>query len=276
MNTSTPWQGLALLAFGAAGLACSDSGQPFVPPVPDSFVVQAYVFAGEPIDQVYVTGMLPIDAEEGDVAPPVRDAAITILRGPDRFDLVPMPGEPGRYRFEGDPAIQIGDNLTLQVSYDGKNASATTIVPPAPVGLELSSDDLDAFDPFSDFGGVEELLSRRVVVRWSNPADRLHFVAIDNLEVDPTILPTTELVAEALPRIITEPTPFDSTVVPQILLTHYGDHRVRLYRVNYEYAELYQGLTQDSRNLNEPPSNIDGALGIFSAFASDSAFFTVR
>ena len=276
MNISTHWWRLALLGFVAAGLACSDSGQPFVPAVPDSFVVQAYVFAGEPIDQVYVTGMLPIDAEEGDVAPPIRDAIITILRGTDRFDLVPMPGEPGRYHFEGDPAIQVGDDLTLQVSYDGKNASAATTVPPAPLGLELSSDELDAFDPFSDFGGVEELLSRRIVVRWSNPADRLHFVAIDNLEVDPTILPTTELVADALPRIITEPTPFDSTVVPQILLTHYGDHRVRLYRVNYEYAELYQGLTQDSRNLNEPPSNIDGALGIFSAFASDSAFFTVR
>ena len=101
MNTSTHWLRLAILGLGAAGLACSDSGQPFVPPDPDSFVVQAYVFAGEPIDQVYVTGVLPIDAEEGDVAPPIRDAAITILRGPDRFDLVPMPGEPGRYHFEG-------------------------------------------------------------------------------------------------------------------------------------------------------------------------------
>ena len=276
MKTSSPMWRLAPLAFGAAALACSDSDQPLIPPDPDSFVVQAYVYAGEPIDQVYVTGVLPIDAEEGDSAPPISDAAITILRGPDRFDLVPMSGEPGRYHFEGDPAIRVGDELNLLVSFDGREASAVTTVPPAPDGLELSSDELDAFDPFSEFGGVEELLGRNVVVRWANPAALLHFVAIDNLEVDPTILPTTEIVAEVLPRIITEPTPFDSTVVQQILLTHFGTHRVRLYRVNDEYAELYQGLTQDSRNLSEPPSNIDGALGIFSAFASDSAFFSVR
>ncbi len=35
------------------------------------------------------------------------------------------------------------------------------------------------------------------------------------------------------------------------------------------------GRIQDSRDLNEPPTNIDGGLGVFSAFASDSVFFQV-
>ena len=266
------------LAFAlcAATLGCSDDDLPFIVPDPDTYVVQAFVFAGEPIDQVFVTGVLPIDAEEGDTAPPISDASIVITRGTDRYELQPMAGEPGRYHYVGDPDIRVGDALTLDIDYDGRSATASTTVPPSPQALELSSDEIEAVDPFQSFGGAQELLERGITVRWSNPADLLHFIAIENLEADPTILPTTEILQDFLPRIITEPTPSDSTIVLQILLTHYGDHRIRLYRVNDEYADLYQGLTQDSRNLNEPPSNIDGALGIFSAFASDSAFFAVR
>jgi len=55
----------------------------------------------------------------------------------------------------------------------------------------------------------------------------------------------------------------------------YGRHRVILYRVNEEYANLYENRNQDSRDLNEPPSNIEGALGVFSAFNSVAAEFDV-
>ena len=76
--------------------------------------------------------------------------------------------------------------------------------------------------------------------------------------------------------LVTRLSPADSSFVAVISLTHYGNHRLKLYRVNDEYADLYEGLDQDSRDLNEPPSNIDGALGVFSAFAADSAFFRVH
>jgi hypothetical protein len=45
--------------------------------------------------------------------------------------------------------------------------------------------------------------------------------------------------------------------------------------VNKEYEDLFNNLEQDSRDLNEPPSNITGALGIFTAFAADSVFFEI-
>ena len=40
--------------------------------------------------------------------------------------------------------------------------------------------------------------------------------------------------------------------------------------------ELFKNLEQDSRDLNEPPSNIVNAIGIFTAFALDSVFFEVN
>ncbi len=50
---------------------------------------------------------------------------------------------------------------------------------------------------------------------------------------------------------------------------------VKVYQINQEYADLYENREQDSRGLNEPPSNIKNALGVFSAFNSQEAFFEV-
>lgn len=61
--------------------------------------------------------------------------------------------------------------------------------------------------------------------------------------------------------------------VNALTLTHYGAHELTLYSVNEEYADLYEGRRQDTRDLNEPPTNIDGGLGVFSAFAGRKALF---
>ena len=44
-----------------------------------------------------------------------------------------------------------------------------------------------------------------------------------------------------------------------------------LFHVQTYYVLLYQSSGQDSRDLNEPYSNIKGGLGIFTAFNSDTA-----
>jgi len=57
--------------------------------------------------------------------------------------------------------------------------------------------------------------------------------------------------------------------------TQYGTHKVTIYHVNEEYALLYETSTQDSRDLNEPYTNINNGLGIFSGFASQEVYFEV-
>ena len=162
---------------------------------------------------------------------------------------------------------------------NGRSATAETVVPSPPVGLTLSADTLIA-PTFGGGGrggrGGGAGLNAGITARWTNTGDQLHFAVIDNIEAAPEILPTTEIFSRFASRIIQQPTAADSSVVRVLVLTHYGRHRLKLYRVNDEYVDLYRGLSQDSRDLNEPPSNIHGALGIFSAFSADSAFFEVR
>ena len=56
------------------------------------------------------------------------------------------------------------------------------------------------------------------------------------------------------------------------MLEGFGTHEVRVHQ---EYADPYENREQDSRDLNEPPNNINGALGIFSAFNSVAIPFEV-
>ncbi len=77
-------------------------------------------------------------------------------------------------------------------------------------------------------------------------------------------------------RFVFPPTNRNEYRINAMQLTHLGKHIVKVYRVNQEYADLYGSRQQDSRELNEPLTNIHGGLGIFSAFNSASAIFTVE
>ena len=265
---------ILMAAVSAALMACSgDTG--FAPPDPDLFVVQAYLFAGQPVTDVTITGVLPIDAEEGEIASPISDALVTLIKGDDRHELTATSGSPGAYHDpSGSVVVTPGDAFELEVVVEGRTARASTIVPQPPGGLVLSSDSLVAIEP--GVGGRQAFQLNLLRLDWDNPASVLHFVAVEGLDPLAALLPTAVEGGLAGGRFVTEPTPADSAFVSQLSLTYFGPHRVSLYRVNQEYADLYEGLVQDSRDLNEPPSNVDGALGIFTAFASDSAFFVVR
>ena len=120
---------LTLSLLSATMVAC-ESDLEFVAPDPDIFVVQAFLFADEPVTDVTITGVLPIDADSTEVAPVIADATITLVRDGVRFDLVPTLGEPGHYNYPGsDLLIGVGDVFQLEAVVDGKMATAETVVP---------------------------------------------------------------------------------------------------------------------------------------------------
>ena len=92
--------------------------------------------------------------------------------------------------------------------------------------------------------------------------------------LDP-ILPGQVIEALARFRFVSEPT--DGTYLTFLggTLVSFGDYLVKVYHINQEYAALYENRNQDSRDLNEPPSNVQNALGVFSAFNSQEAVFYV-
>ena len=279
MRQMRPLVALALAIVGLlAAQACTDSDP--MGPDTDILVVRAFLFTGEPVTDIRITTTVPLVSEDS-LGTPVSDAIVWLERDDVRFDLIATPGDPGAYHYPGsDLVIGVGEVFELGISRGSESISATTLVPSPPEGFAVSSDVLEVTDLTAGFGGFGGrggggggLAFGGLIVRWINPERDLFFVVVDNLETDPVQIPAPEFIGRAR-RFTSAPTPADSTAISQVSLTHLGEHRIRLYRVNQEYADLYEGRTQDSRDLNEPPSNILGGLGVFSAFSSSEGTFT--
>lgn len=241
------------------------------PLIPDSnlVVVQAYLYAGEPVKDIRLTSTLAIDADTSK-APPINDAEVVLIKDGERFELTASAGDSGYYHYAGDDLIvQTNDLFQIEIIYNDKLVSAETTVPEVPINLALSDNVFQVPDYF-----IPSDMDEGITLSWTNENDALYFVVIDNLEDNPqeilTYMPST-----ALKRLISQPINRDFYNINFRLVTHRGKHRIKLYRINQEYADLYQSREQDSRDLNEPLTNIVNGLGIFSAFNSDSIFFNV-
>ena len=239
----------------------------------DDIVVQAYLFAHEPVDDNRLTSTVALDAESGQ-SPPVNDAQVALVKGSQRYALTPSPGDSGYYHYPGnDLFVEEGDHFTLEIQHNNRLITGETVVPEPPVNVALSSTVLDLFDPAdSQFGTFPDLESLTVEVSWDNEEGALFYLVIENIEQDPEAI---EISFKRPQDFISQPTQQDSFRINQGMVTHLGRHLVHIYRINQEYADLYESREQDSRDLNEPLTNINNSLGVFSAFNSQTVLFEV-
>lgn len=254
-------------ALAAALMIAACEGDPFTPPDDGRFVVQAYLYADEPVTDVRVTATLALGAADS-VAPPINDAGVVLARGGERFVLVPTPGNNGYYHYPGeDIAVREGDVFDLEVTVGGVTATGRTTVPSPPAEVSLSPTELRV-------EGHGFWATEPVVVRWPNPDRAWYFITHRNVEPDPEpIFDGTVVIRPGL--VVSEPTIADSAVVSIYTMRHYGTYDVRVHRVNEEYVQLYMSQKQDTRDLNEPATNIHNGLGIFTAFNRKAATFTL-
>lgn len=250
----------------------------------DLAVIEAFIFAGEPVENIRVTSTISFNSSDT-TAQPINDAELRLIRNDISYPLTAS-GNDGFYHYAGDDLeVLPGDVFQFEMDYLGQRATASTVVPPPPVAVVLDSTVMEV--PTFEFGGGGPRgggpppdrgnLDNRLTVTWDNSSDLLHYVVINGLEEDhESIFP--EFLGQRIGRFtfISEPNRDSFFEINLLILEGIGAHEARVYRVNQEYADLYESRVQDSRDLNEPPNNIDGALGIFSAFNSTAIPFEVK
>jgi hypothetical protein len=248
----------------------------------DNFVVEAYVYADEPIKNIKIKYTTPITETET-TGLPVTDATVALKRSGKEYFLTYNNATNNYFYSGGDFQVKPGDALELSVTSKTRTATATTVVPLATKDLKISTDKI-YIPPILLNSGTKDQLTQlfakaRIKVNWDNSGNQLHFIAIESLDsfdpIFPKNFPAGVITLFRTFRFVTAPNRESTYDVVGLSLETYGRYRIKVYRVNKEYADLFENQTQDSRDLNAPPSNIRNAFGIFSAFASDSAFFEV-
>ncbi|UCH15122.1 MAG: hypothetical protein JSV22_03940, partial [Bacteroidales bacterium] len=160
-----------------------------------------------------------------------------------------------------------------QVDYFGRRATGSTIVPPPPAEVSQSNDLLYIPVRFNPFSFVFDTTKHQIKITWETEQDAMYFIKIENMEEDPDSV-ATRIPPKGLPgRMVS--LPMNQNFYPILFedITHYGRHKVTVYRINQEYVDLYISRHQNSRELNEPLTNIYDGLGVFSAFNSEVLYF---
>ena len=252
--------------------------------VSNNYVVEGFITAGESVKNIKVKQISPLLSEDV-TSEPITNAQVIITAGSNSFSL-DFNASTGLYEYnQSDLSINIGESYGLEVTANNRTSSALTTVPNAPTGLAL--EDSAIIIPqiqlsFSIADDITELFfEERLVLEWDSLPGESYYVVIEEQENEPDpILPAEipdeprELLASF--RFISEPSSSARFEIIGVALTNYGLYAAKVFTVNQEYVDLFENLEQDSRDLNEPPSNVFNALGIFTSFAVDSIEFEVR
>jgi hypothetical protein len=253
----------------------------------ERFVLQAYLYANEPVWDVTVKNAVPLTVADS-VGEPINDAVITLYKNSMAYNLVSS-SDSGTYYYPGnDLSIETGDEFTIEASVGERMATANTSVPDSPKGVIMSMEKIELPEinvAGFDFTAIRALREAQQAVElevlWDNPNGELFFVVVENNEnSQESIFPDLggnfdRLGGKGAFRRISAPTRESSFQINFMDIRYWGKYVVKVYRVNQEYADLYDNLEQDSRDLNDPPTNIKNGLGIFSAFHSQNVYFEV-
>ncbi len=250
--------------------------------VTDNYVVEAYIYSNEPVKNIKITETLPIQSTDT-IAPAIKDATVVLKRANKEYQLQFDDKSSAYFYPANDLEIKPKDVFDITIKSKNRIATASTVVPLATKGLNLSDNKIHIpqiqLNLFTREQVTALFASARLNVNWDNTDNQLHFISVESLDkfdpIFPSNFPPSVITLFRTFRFVSAPTRLNTYQIIGLSLETYGRYRVKVYRVNKEYADLFQNQTQDSRDLNEPPSNITNAFGLFSAFASDSAFFEV-
>lgn len=249
----------------------------------DSFVVEGFIYAGLPIGNINIKSTVPFD----EVSIPGQPIPFAQARIDYNGQSVPLTFNPMTFRFDGpdDLMVEPGTKLILDLQVDGQTATSSTTIPPYPRELETSAPKIVI--PEIELGrDLREILTQhfedaRLDIQWDNTAEDFHFLVIelaDTANVEPLFnddIPSNVGDFFENFRLVSEPSRDSTYTVIGLSLQNYGSYRAILYRINQEYADLYADQLQDSRNLNEPPTNVENGLDIFTGISSDTVLFEI-
>ena len=251
-------------------------------PIDENFVVEAFLFQGEKVDDIRIKETKLWNSEDS-IDTYIENANVKLLGNGNEFILSYSSVEE-TYFTDDEIEIISGNTYGLEVTVGDRTATAETIVPTKPIGIRMT-DDRIIVPPLVLSLALPNILANlfqnaRTNVLWDNQSEEYHYLTIkyDGEEEDPIF--SEEIpgqVGEFLSNfsLLSAPSRGNQYNVICMSLKNYGKYKVTLYKINKDYYSLFENQVQDGTDLNEPPSNVVNAFGIFSAFASDTTSFEI-
>lgn len=240
--------------------ACNEDDSNDSNDLSNKIVVEAYVYADEPIRHVRISKI----HDGGSALPvPVNEANVKVKQGTEEFQLMQVDTIPGLYVQEDTTQMLSGyGDLGLHISYGGRLYTAEANMPQKITGLNITDTLINVLP------GTEETVL--AVLSWEPQSNVQYALSIRNL--DPNAEPIEFLNQD------TQNNPFyaisdgHSIELKGGHFRHYGRYQIYVTVVSPEYQMFYNQFT----GMTNAPSNIVGGLGIFTAFNGDAVTVEVQ
>ncbi len=243
-------------------------------------VVEGYLFAGQSIDSLKVTQSFSYNQVDSNIIT-LDNLDIKISDFTNEYSVISI----GNGIYQNlEMTIEYGKSYHLEFVWEGEIISAETYIP-LKKEASISQDVVELPKVELGFGGGGFLggTLEPVEISWDNSEGDYYYTVVSNIEDNPEFV-NENIAANFIennnqPRfnIITEPQISDFYALDaRRQLMHYGTYQIIIFRVNPEYATLYENSSNSSLSLEEPPTNVENGLGIFTGVSSDTLYLEVR
>lgn len=237
-------------------------------------VVEAYLYPME-IPKVELTHLITYTDESTGDAEPLSGIEIFLVDNEIEYLLIEsnMPGiyipfDSGFYTVEG-------DSYDLQFNYNDKLVTASSEIPIKPTGFAISSTSLSLEKiEEGENGGFPNV--DNIELYWENTDETYHIISIANIEDNPELVNDNLIDIAPKTSSTTNPIVIPGHTLNQRDIAYFGTYRIVLFKINQEYADLYEITSQSSVNLTNPLTNIENGWGIFTGINSDTLYLEVN
>ena len=242
---------LVTMALLSGLFSCQKSGEATFTDQP---VIEAYLAPGEMIS-VKITKKAPYDGTGVVSAVNLETLVVTIISGSHEYQLASVGN--GVYQDTAGLIRVVADsNYILRFDYNGTPVSSTTLVPSKPqsVTQSVTSITMTQFDP-------------------ENPDDSYYLATVVCL--DTTLVPIYKDSIPANDMFSSQPTTGTEINIQPMMIRYFGLNRIILYHINPEYSTFFMRQASTSQTYQDPPTNVDNGLGIFTGVNADTLYLNV-
>jgi hypothetical protein len=230
-------------------------------------VVESYLAPNQPVN-VHITKEILYTST--DTTQTIDNLTIEIICNNIHYSLTSIGS--GNYTSDTSLHIIIGNTYKLEFEYNNSIISASTIIPSKPKGFTQSATSI-VVQQFNPGSTTMPTFPDPLELDWDNSNHDYYIIVVKNIES--TLVPT-DTVNSNRPAFRTQPTQSNIYKIQAMQFKYYGTHNIILYKLNPEYAALYNDNGSNSLNLSSPVSNINNGLGIFTGIDADTLTIEVN
>lgn len=232
-------------------------------------VIEAYLSPGNPVT-IKISHKIPYQAEQDSSTINLNHLEVYIISGNKEHKLISIGN--GIYADSLSLLEVIPDSMyKMRMIYNEHEVSSETIIPVKPTGVTISDTVISIyqFDP----DNPSNTHPSPVEITWTNADASYYLITAECLEEN--LIP---IIKDSIPSndiFASQPVTGNALNIQPMMFRYFGKNRIILYHINPEYSTFFMRQASNSQSFEEPPSNIENGLGIFTGINADTMYIRI-